>query len=141
MNRHVISSSTLNSVINAEKNNKGGTFVVKSLGTGKEYTYMITRSKFNDKWYTHISVETGYMEFKRIGTYFKGKMYNKGAVVNTPSAVAISWILSGVEAGKFDVLDKNVEITHTGNCLRCGKPLTDGSSINIGLGPTCASKK
>lgn len=140
MDKHVISSTTLNSVIKAEKNNNGASFVIKSLTTGKDYTYTITRSKFNDKWYTHISVETGYLNFKRIGTYFNGKIYNKGVVINTPSAIAISWVLRKVEEGNFTLLDQNVEITHTGGCLRCGKPLTDANSIGRGLGPTCASK-
>lgn len=140
MDKHIISSTTLNSVIKAEKNNDGASFVIKSLGTSKEYTYTITRSKFNDKWYTHINVEMEYMNFKRIGTYFNGKIYNKKVAINTPSAIAIAWVLRNVEQGNFKLLDENVEITHTGSCLRCGRPLTDSDSIGRGLGPTCASK-
>ena len=140
MDKHIISSTTLNSVIKAEKNNDGASFNIKSLVTGKEYTYTISRKKFNDKWYTHISVEMGYMNFKRIGTYFKGKIFNKSAVINTPSASAIAWVLRKVEEGKFNLLNQSVEITHMGSCLRCGKPLTDSNSVGRGLGPTCASK-
>ncbi len=138
--KHIISSTTLNSVIKAEKNNTGASFIVKSLVTGKDYTYSITRSFFNGKWYTHISVESGYMQFKRIGTYFGGKITNKKLSVETPSSIAISWVLRKVEEGSFDLLDKKVEISHTGNCLRCGKPLTDTKSVERGLGPTCSSK-
>jgi hypothetical protein len=138
--KHVIPSTSLTSVLKAEKNNNGASFVIKSLKTGKEYTYTITRSLFNGKWYTHISVEMEYMNFKRIGTYFSGKIYNKKNVVNIPTATAIAWVLSKVEEEKFDLLNENVEISHTGSCLRCGRVLTDGQSIERGLGPTCSSK-
>jgi hypothetical protein len=61
-------------------------------------------------------------------------------VVNIPTATAIAWVLSKVEEEKFDLLNENVEISHTGSCLRCGRVLTDGQSIERGLGPTCSSK-
>ena len=139
MNKHVISSTALEMVIKAEKNNKGADFTIKSLATGKDYTYAISRSFFNGKWYTHVKVEQEYLNFKRIGSYFNGKIYNKGAVVETPSAVAIAWVLSKVEEGKFNLLDEKVEVMHTGCCLRCGRTLTDAQSIERGLGPTCKS--
>lgn len=139
MKKHTIKSEALEMVIKAEKNNKGADFTIKSLASGKDYTYAINRSFFNGKWYTHIKVEQGYMQFKRIGSYFKGKIYDKGTVVETPSAVAIAWVLNKVEEGKFDLLNEKVEVMHTGCCLRCGRTLTDAQSIERGLGPTCKS--
>ncbi len=138
-NAHIISSTALEMVIKAEKNNKGADFTIKSVATGKDYTYAISRSQFKGKWYTHIKVETGYQQWTRLGSYFGGKVFNKGQVVSTPSAVAISWVLAKVEEGKFDLLDEKVNVMHTGCCLRCGRPLTDANSIEIGLGPICKS--
>lgn len=135
--KNVIKAESLNFVINAEKNNKGADFTIKSLVTGKDYTYAISRSRFNGKWYTHVKVEQEYQRYVRLGSYFKGKIYNKGAVVETPSAVAIAWVLAKVEEGKFDLLNEKVEVMHTGCCLRCGKTLTDATSIEVGLGPIC----
>jgi hypothetical protein len=136
---HVISSYALVSVIGAEKNNSGADFTIKSLATGKDYTYAISRSEFKGKWYTHIKVETGYLEFKRLGSYFNGKIYQKGQVVETPSAVAIGFVLKKVEEGKIEFLDANVEVMHKGCCLRCGRTLTDAQSIERGLGPVCVN--
>jgi hypothetical protein len=136
---HIISSSSLVSVIGAEKNNSGADFTIKSLATGKDYTYAISRSEFKGKWYTHIKVETGYLEFKRLGSYFNGKIYQKGQVVDSPSAVAIGFVLKKVEEGKIEFLDANVEVMHKGCCLRCGRALTDAQSIERGLGPVCVN--
>ncbi len=135
----VISSSALFSVIKAEKNNKGAYFTIKSLATGKDYTFAISRSRFKGKWYTHVSVEQEYLRFARLGCYFEGKIYHKGQVVSSPSATAICWVLERVEQSKFDLLDEKVQIMHTGSCIRCGRTLTDAQSIERGLGPTCAS--
>jgi hypothetical protein len=136
---HIISSSALFSVIKAEKNNSGSDFTIKSIATGKDYTYAISRSKFKGNWYTHISVEQEYQKFVRLGSYFKGKIYQKGQLVSSPSATAICWVLERVEQSKFDLLDEKVQVMHTGNCIRCGRTLTDAQSIERGLGPTCAS--
>ena len=134
---HLISSSALVSVLGAEKNNNGADFTIKSLKTGKDYTYAISRSEFKGKWYTHVKVEKSYQEFARLGTYFNGKITQKGKLVDSPSAIAIAFVLQKVEEGKIKFLDANVEVMHTGNCLRCGRTLTDAQSIERGLGPVC----
>ena len=138
---HIISSSALYEVISREKNNKGADFTIKSLKTGKDYTYSISRSLYNGNWYTHIKVETEYLKFVRLGTYFNGAIRHKGSVVDSPSAVAIGYILAKVEAKAFDFLDSAVEVMHTGSCLVCGKTLTDADSIAFGLGPICRGGK
>jgi len=46
----------------------------------------------------------------------------------------------GIDArwgGRMDVVENGVEIMHIGKCIKCGKPLTDATSIEIGLGPVC----
>lgn len=134
---HVISSSSLFIAISAEKNNKGADFTIRSKATGKDYTYKISRSFFGGKWYTHIKVETGYMQFVRLGCYFNGGIFLKGAKVTTPSAVAIAHVLARVEAKEFEGLDSKLEVMHLGGCIRCGRTLTDADSIARGLGPIC----
>ena len=134
----VISSKTLAEVISREKKTPGAIFTVKSLKTNKDYTYKISRAKYNDKWYTHVKCESEYLNFKYLGSYFKGKLFRKGQVIKTPTAIAISFILDYVEKGKFDWLDTHMELMHEGKCLCCGKTLTDADSIQRGLGPVCA---
>lgn len=134
---HKISSSALYDVITREANNKGADFTIRSNKTGKDYTYKISRSEYQGRWYTHVKVETEYLKFVRLGTYFNGAIRNKGTIVDSPSAVAIAWILAKVEAKSFDMLDNLCEVMHTGRCLVCSKTLTDAKSIEIGLGPIC----
>ena len=132
-----ISSSALLPVITAEKNNSGANFTIMSKATKTDFTYKISRSQFKGTWYTHISVETQYLEFKYLGSYFKGRIYRKGGEITTPAAIGIAWVLSKVEANNFAWVDRQCEIMHTGHCLRCGRELTDATSIQIGLGPIC----
>jgi Family of unknown function (DUF6011) len=136
---HIISSAALFPVIMAEKNNDGANFTIRSKATNVDYTYKISRSKYQNKWYTHIYVETGYLNFVRVGTYFNGRITHKGVQVLTPSAIAINYLLTRVELKRFEVLDTQIEVMHTGNCLRCGRTLTDANSIESGLGPICRS--
>lgn len=138
---HKISSSALYEVINRQANNKGADFTIKSLKTGKDYTYKIARSEYNGKFYTHIKVEVEYLKFVRLGTYFGGRITNKGNMVETPSAIAIAYVLGKVDLKAFDVLDSQIDVMHTGHCLVCGKTLTDANSIEFGLGPVCRSGK
>jgi len=122
-----------------EKNNNGGEFTVKSLKTGKDYTFKVSRKEFNDKWYTHVKVEVEYDNFKRLGTFYpsKGKIYHKGSEIKTPAAEAAAWLLRQIHGKKYSLVKDNVEIMHTGSCLVCGKKLTDAESIDRGIGPIC----
>jgi len=141
MNTHLISSISLGATMASESENKGaGIFIIKSIATGKDFTYKIKRSKFNNNWYTHIYVEQEYLKFKRLGTYFNGKIFNKKSIVESTSAKAIAFVLDKVEHKEFDFLDKNMELMHAGNCLCCGKTLTDANSIALGLGPICSTR-
>ena len=137
--KSVISSKSISALFE-DKNIKGGVFTIKSLKTNTEFTYSISRSEFNKKWYTHVNVEMGYLNFNRLGTYINGKITNKGSLVNTPSAQAIAFVLKAVEDKRFDWLDSVMNTYHIGKCIRCGKELTDSQSIELGLGPICADK-
>ena len=137
---HKISSTALASVINSEKNNSGADFTLKSLATGKDFTYKIARKEFKGNWYTHISVEVGYLDFQYLGTYFSGAIRRKGAPVTTQSAEAIAFVLNKVEKQNFALLDEKMDLMHKGSCLVCGRTLTDANSIESGLGPVCRKR-
>jgi hypothetical protein len=138
---HLIHGDALAIVINAKKNNPGAGFTVRSKETGKDYTFKIARRLFKEYWYTHVSVETGYLSFTKLGHYFNGQLHMKHQVVSTPAADAVCWVLRQVEKQNFDKLDANIELMHFGKCIVCGKPLTDADSIQIGIGPVCRNIK
>ena len=132
--------ASLASVLAGEKNNSGAPFTVRSIATGKDYTFKISRTEFNGQFYTHVKVEAGYLEFQYLGCYKNGIIQRKGQAVTSTSAKAIQFILRKVEAGKFEELASLVEFFHLGSCLRCGRTLTDAQSIEAGLGPVCITK-
>jgi len=133
------SSISLEAVLKADKKNSGSPFTVVSKATQKDYTFKIKRNEYKGKFYTHVYVETGYLEFTYVGSYFNGKIYKNRTVSTTPTAKVMSWILTRVESKKFDVLDQNIEFLHLGSCVRCGRTLTDQNSIKFGLGSVCRS--
>ena len=132
-------AATIGLVLQAEKNNNGAAFTVRSKPTGKDFTFKINRSEFNGKFYTHVKVEQGYMNFTYLCSYYNGMITKKRQPVKTPAALAIAWVLKMIESQKFSLLKEQVEFMHLGNCLRCGRVLTDADSIQIGLGPVCRS--
>ena len=137
-NKHQIDSSVILDILKTETNGKGGMFTIKSIKTEKEYTYKINRTFFKDKWYSHIFVETNYLDFTYLGSYSNGVITNKKIVNISPSAIAIGYILNCLEKGLFDYVNERTEFYHLGKCIKCGKTLTDTNSIKLGLGPTCS---
>ncbi len=115
-----------------------GIFTLRSNKTGKEFTYNIQRfkSKKYQNYLTKISIETGYLNFRVIGYYSKGLITIGGSPNLGIGAQAIQYTLRKVEN---NLPLKEVTVYHSGNCLKCGKTLTDTQSIERGLGQKCAS--
>lgn len=128
---------SLKVILDAEVCTKGGKIVCKSIRTGKDLTYKIRKKQHKEKWYVGAFIEVGYNYFRYIGTYYKGELWKNNKPVDTISAKGIAWILRNVEQEKFDKVNSQVELMHTGNCIRCNRTLTDATSIENGLGPTC----
>ena len=135
----LIKPESLIQVITSEKRNKGGNFTLRGRKTNKDFTYKISRSEFNGTWFTHVYVETQYLSFKHLGYYRNGNIFKGGSVVESDTAKGISWLLRQIEKGNTTKLNEQAELFHTGNCLKCGRELTDAHSIETGLGPVCNS--
>lgn len=133
---HKMDPLALAHVIRSNKQNSGAEFTVRSKKTGKDFTYKISRAEWKGRFYTHVKVEKEYQKYTYLGYYDSGMIVRKHDSVETPSAVAIAWLLRQVEHTNKPALD-GVEIFHLGKCVRCGAVLTDATSIEIGLGPVC----
>ena len=57
-------ATTLQHVIHADVETKGAQFTVKSLKTGKDYSFRLQRKEFNGRYYTHVKVEEGYRDWE-----------------------------------------------------------------------------
>ena len=139
MDKHTVNAEIILEVLKADTNSKGGTFTMKSKKTQKEYTYKINRTFFKGWWYSHIFVETQYMDFLYLGAYSNGNLMLKGQINNSPSAIAIAYVLKCIEKNELEYINSKTEFYHLGKCLKCGRILTDSKSIEAGLGPYCRS--
>ena len=131
-------AESLKDLITREKKTHGGVFTIKSKKTGTEYSYKISRSEYNGYWYTNVKVEGPNRNFIYLGWYKEGKLFRGRKVVDTPSALAIAFILRMIELKRFAYLNEKLELFHSGKCVICGKMLTDSNSIKLGIGPVCA---
>ena len=119
-------------------------FTLKSLLTGKHYTYKIANTK-NDvgtRWF--VSVSTDYMEFLYMGllkTSANGWLEAQSTaksprgLLEFQNWLGFQWFLKMLNNGI--PLVKTVQFWHMGHCGRCNRPLTDPLSIERGIGPDC----
>lgn len=118
-------------VLKSSTKTRGAKFTAVSGKTGTEFTFKLHRGVPK----LFVFVETQYLKFMYLGFYTKGYIIGKRGVVNeSPAAKAIAWILKQVEQ-QGDL--SKVRLYHLGECIKCGRTLTDSTSIRYGLGPTC----
>jgi len=128
-----------------------GAFTLVSKETGNRLTFRTERKEVVggdgevEKVLHFVSVLTGpdnTEDYAFLGTIFdfgayrhgKKSRIDKGAASNK----AFEWFWRFVhDCGR---LPSTMEFWHEGKCARCGRALTDPSSISTGLGPVCASK-
>ncbi len=138
---HEVGGQALVPILSTEKEKTSAPITIQSRRTGKDYTFKISRSQYQDIWYTNIWLEKGgYLNFEHIGVFYSNRifLYKKGKPVDTRAAKAIAWVLRRISNHQFEKLHKQVAIMHMGKCLACGRPLTDAESIKRGVGPVCA---
>ena len=126
-------------------------FTCKSLKTGTRFTYKVAAPKDQSKEASSIlfvQVLTGsdntsdYSFFgclRRNGDTWSFATSPKSRIsANAPSVSAFDYIIRNLSADKTI---NQLEIWHEGKCCRCGRKLTDPTSIETGIGPECASRK
>lgn len=117
------------------------TVTLKSLATGKHFTFKVERSKNNKGFRVALlrgpDNETAYT--------FLGLMSNDGHVeirntkmTNAPSARGFVWTMKHLIENQG--IPEKLEIWHEGRCGRCGRKLTHPESLESGLGPICEAR-
>ena len=117
------------------------TFV--SQRTGARYTYRVSAPKEGPTaGVRFVSVLTGPDSYSYIGTIFIERnvfAWTRKSPLNAdaPSVKAFAWTWRHLAAGDMPA---EIEVWHEGKCGKCGRRLTDPSSIASGLGPICAGR-
>lgn len=120
--------------------NAHATFV--SVKTGTRFTYKVEQADArpgDTRSPPHfVSVLTAPDHYEYIGCVFGGTLFNHGhksrIAADAPSALAFAWVWRKLTAG---LVPEVLEVWHEGSCGRCGRRLTDPTSIESGLGPIC----
>jgi hypothetical protein len=120
-------------------------FTVRSLKTGVRFTFKVQEHKetaglFFVKVLCGTDNENDYRMIGKIRNNefsLTQKAREAGLSYDTPSVIAFGWVLRNLIAKNDNF---GVEIWHEGRCGRCGRTLTVPESIELGLGPECATR-
>lgn len=126
-------------------------FTLRSVKTGTRFTYRMNVPKSEckeDPKIIFVEVLTGpdnESDYRYIGFVRKNGnnwefFYGKASKIkaDAPNVIAFSYVFNNIAAGRCI---SNLEVWHEGKCCRCGRTLTDPSSIESGIGPECATRK
>lgn len=116
-------------------------FTLTSLASGDHYTFRVSQAKDEhgtpqERWFAEV--ETGYRDFRYLGMVDQatGVRRTKATRYSDDAGCmkALRWFLRAALGGH---LPDKVEVRHEGRCGRCGRELTEPTSIDRGIGPDC----
>ena len=114
-----------------------------SLKTGTRFTFRVAqKDETSPHFVALLSGPDNESSYTFLGTIFEGTTYRHGrrssVSESAPSAKAFAWAWSYIVRGE---MPPSCEVYHEGRCGRCGRTLTVPSSLDIGLGPECATRQ
>tara|TARA_Y100000310_G_scaffold221651_1_gene223263 strand:+ start:97 stop:558 length:462 start_codon:yes stop_codon:yes gene_type:complete len=131
-------------------------FTLKSVRTGRHFTYKVSRAKSRNegaaneplRWFVNLLTgpdNTG--DYTYIGLLeqgdrgcFRFRLTRASKLAQDAAPVAgFAWLMQQLVNENAAALEQ-VEFWHEGRCCRCGRRLTDPTSIETGIGPVCAGR-
>ena len=118
------------------------TFTVKSVRTGKHFTYHIKADNKDKPTRWGVELLTGPDRYDYLGTAFASKPFLPASrFTGAPSVQGLLWLIEHLKSRGEDMIDaRQVEFSHAGVCGRCRRELTEPLSLAIGLGPECRKR-
>lgn len=116
--------------------------VVRSKKTGKDVTFRL-KSVNNKEWgySVFIGFEQGYDTYTNCAVYSKRRnkvsVFKKYLDSDSVMVKASVWVLNKIVIKDLQTLFNVADYYHTGRCVKCGKKLTDLTSIMAGMGSYC----
>lgn len=130
--KYIINKKNIRNLILSEKLR----FSVKSIPTGKHYTYSITKPEKADAWFVWCRYHQKWVYLCHFKEDFEVHCSAKSALPQDAEQMrVIRFVMDNL-----DNLPDNLEFYHTGYCLVCGQRLTTPESIRLGMGPSCYKK-
>lgn len=136
MSDTVIKSQYIEKVLNARKSK----FTVTSKVTGEQMSFAFEEDK-NNVSRTYVKVKHDSHAYRYIGVIDNTVMKETFTPILRDMDVAMQTLVWLME-NRYNLkrLNEQVQIEHEGQCMRCGRKLTNPESINIGIGPECLKK-
>jgi len=128
------------------------TITLESRKTGTHFTYQVTRAKNRDdtpanRWFVGVldkpdnDDDRSYAYIGIIDTKLNGTVFRQTDKARYKAddlrVKAFVFFWRHLETGHIPT---DLIVRHAGRCGRCGRKLTVPSSIDLGIGPECASK-
>lgn len=125
-----------------------GEITLRSRKTGKHFTYRVRLPRNADpddprapRFVSVLAGPDNTQSYVYLATIFdQQRLVLTQKSRFTPEATtwrAFNWLWHDLSE---DSLHPSVEVWHNGKCCRCGRKLTDPTSIATGIGPVCAEK-
>jgi len=113
---------------------------LQSERTGGHFTYRVRKAKEGETWF--VSVLTGTDQYRYMGILAGARLmfrhtFKAQVAADSPSFRGFAYFWNHMSA---DRLAPHMKVRHEGRCGRCGRPLTHPESIDLGIGPECATK-
>lgn len=112
-------------------------FTLRSLRTDAHYTFKVQKATNAERWFVKVLVAPD--QYQYMGTIdgspprfrLTGKsQYEPESTSVRAFKYAFGWL-------SRDVIPRELEVKHSGKCGRCGRLLTNPTSIDRGFGPEC----
>ena len=123
------------------------TVTLKSAASGVHFTFKIDKAKDADLFFAKVltgSDNSWNGDWMFIGT-IRPMSHTGGFQLNAgkkgrQSAISFKALQFTLNCLRAEQIPNMLEIWHEGQCGMCRKPLTDPTSIELGLGPVCRAK-
>ena len=119
-------------------------FTLKSLQTGKHFTYQVKASKDEKCFFVQgLTGSCNTDDYEYIGLIFAANnkfVHGKKSRINADAPIVKAFNFAFQYAINKST-NKSLEFYHVGKCCRCGRPLTTPESVTNGIGSDCASKR
>lgn len=119
-------------------------FTVQSRKTGKHLTYKVSHPEPDAPFFVNLLTgpDNG-ADYTYVGVLNDRapgvKLTNKSKfTADSPPVAALNYVMRHLEVGHH--MPPDCEIRHEGRCAICARPLTRPDSLELGIGPECASR-
>ena len=110
-------------------------FTIKNPKTNNRFTYKVKKHKIQDLFFVQVLTGPDIFEYFGLIKNSNFRHSQKSRISDEAQSVKVfDFLITKLQNN--NLLDF-IEIWHEGKCCKCGRTLTDPTSIELGIGPQC----